>query len=85
MYIRTGEFGKFQKRAFLAMCLGTMFAGTQMVQNIFAGAIPVQKNCSVASIDPCDETCPSVLYPEDGFESFATQVSYRLLIPTLMI
>lgn len=74
VYIRTGEFGKFQWRAFIALCLGSMFAGTEMVQNIFASAVPAVKKCVTDGLDPCDEKCQEILFPEDQFQSFATEV-----------
>lgn len=75
VYMRTGEFGNFQWRAFIALCLSSMFCGSEMVQNIFASAVPVVKKCSTEGLDPCDEKCEQILFPQDRFISFATEVS----------
>ena len=75
VYIRTGEFGAFQRKAFLSCCLASVFSGWQMVQNIFAGAIPFNQTCITPEIEACDANCSYVLFPDDNFQSYATEVS----------
>ena len=79
VYVRTGEFGRFQWKAFIACCLYSMFGGTQMVQNIFAGSIPANKICVDSHLDACSDKCDSIRYPDDGFSSFATEVNLLIV------
>lgn len=76
VYIRTGEFGRFQKKAFLGFCLASMFSGWQMVQNIFAGGVPTNITCSIPEYEACSVNCSSehVKYPDGYFRSYATDV-----------
>ena len=81
VYIRTGEFGKFQWKAFLGVLLVNVFCGTEMVQNIFAGGIPENQTCaSNPNLDACHENCSSIVFPDDKFQSYATEVSFLLYI-----
>ena len=77
VYVKTGEFGRFQWQAFSACCLYSMFGGTQMVQNIFAGSIPTEKICGDVdtNLDACDPGCHNIKYPDDHFISFPREVS----------
>lgn len=74
VFVRTGEFGRFQWQAFSACCLYSLFGGTQMVQNIFAGSIPTNQTCVNPKLAACHAQCEAIVYPDDNFESFATQV-----------
>ncbi|XP_067937070.1 uncharacterized protein [Watersipora subatra] len=73
VYIRTGEFGRFQWQAFAACCLYSIYAGTQMVQNIFAGFIPDHMTCSDNTLEACDKRCPLIDYSEGNSISYATE------------
>lgn len=74
VYVRTGEFGRFQWRVFAGCCLYSLFGGTEMVQNIFAGAIPSNMSCASSNLQACDQGCERIIYPDDDFHSFATEV-----------
>lgn len=74
MYIRTGEFGYFQWKVFSGCFLGAWFAGTQMVQNIFAGSVPNNMSCLDSHFNACDASCPSIVYLDDELKSFAMEV-----------
>ena len=75
VYIRTGEFGRFQWKAFIGCLVVNLFCGTEMVQNIFAGGIPAVQSCaSNPDLDACDINCTNITFPEDNFTSYATEV-----------
>jgi len=74
IYIRTGEFGYFQWKAFAGSLIGAIYGGTDMVQNIFSGSIPDNMTCSDKNFSACDSRCPSIVYPYDKFQSFSTEV-----------
>lgn len=76
VFIRTGEFGTFQKKAFVGFCSAAMFNGCQMVQNIFAGGVPIRKICRIPEYEACNVNCSAedVKYPDDDYQSYATEV-----------
>lgn len=77
IFVRTGEMGSFQKKCFLVFCSVSVFCGTQMVQNIFDGAIPSDLKCkSDPLLKACDEACQGTTYL-DSFKSFATEVNCK--------
>ena len=84
VFIKTGEFGKFQKKVFISCLLLAFNAGTIMMQNIFAGAVPSKKIClNEPEFDACDECCTKIGYPDEKYKSFATEVLYIIFIQFL--
>ena len=75
IYHRIGGYGTFQKRAFAIYLLGSAYYATQIVINIFAGALPSSQSClEPPGLDACDANCSAIHY-NDSFNSFATAVS----------
>lgn len=83
VYHQIGGFGTFQKKAIGLHLLGSVYYGTQIVINIFAGVIPKNQTCSDSlDLDFCDANCsgPPVFSGYDGYHSYAIEVRYLSIV-----
>ena len=77
VYHRIGGFGTFQKKAFALYLIGSVYYGTQIVINIFAGVLPTNQTCAgPQGIDACDANCTKLQFNDyDGYHSYSIEVS----------
>ena len=77
VYHRIGGFGTFQKKAFALYLIGSVYYGTQIVINIFAGVLPTNQTCAdPPGLDACDVNCTKLQFNDyDGYHSYSIEVS----------